>query len=176
MKATAVFPALVLLIACSTPSPSSAPSATAEPTLEATSQVERHTVIPGSNPVDLYLSLEQRGFSVEKQFGSEMNSWTCTQDFGSVKYTTEVFGPEVDVTGSVRATVLADGVNKSAQVGADFLSFVASMPYEDAQPQKAHDWVVEHLNEDSANITIGSVRFLLRAPTDMMRMLLIDPA
>ncbi|MBL7954398.1 MAG: hypothetical protein JNJ91_05125 [Flavobacteriales bacterium] len=148
-------------------------------TPEAASEPEAQpapTVISDLNPVDVYLNLEQRGFTVTKNLKPGQLSWTCRQTWPSVEFVAETFGPEVDRASLVRATVTADGVNKTALAGRDYLLLVASVPYTGAQPQVAHDWLLANFDNDSATTSIGGATFTLYAPTQAFRMLTIQPS
>ena len=159
-----------------------ATSAVAKPAEEVAEQVTTSpeptpaTIIPGLNPVDVYLTLEKRGFTVSKNLKPGQLSWTCKQSWPSVEFSAEVFGPEVDEVSFVRAEVMADGVNKTALAGRDYLAMMASAPYTGSQPQVAHEWVVANFDQDGATTTIGGTSFTLRAPSEVYRMLTIQPA
>ncbi len=133
-------------------------------------------IIAGLNPVDVYLNLENRGFTLTKDFSAGYVIRTCVQKWPSVEYRAEVGGKVSDEADGVQATVMADGVEKTAEAGKDFLAFVASVPYTGAEPKKAHDWVLSNFNQDGASIVIGSARFTIKAPTVVYRMLMIEPA
>ena len=161
----------------STSAPHSAP--TEQPAAQVTpesSEEVASSLIPGLNPVDVYLNLEQRGFTVTKNLKPGQLSWTCTQTWPSVEFVAETFGPEVDKASLVRATVTADGVNKTALAGRDYLALVASIPYTGAQPTEAHTWVLSNFDQDSATTNIGGANFTLYAPTEAFRMLTIQPS
>lgn len=132
-------------------------------------------LIPGLNPVDVYLSLENRGFTVKKDFGQGYAIWTCVQKFPSVELSADVQGPSATEVNMVRAMVMADGVEKTALAGRDFVAYVASAPYKGSQPQVAHDWVIENYDMDGATLTIGGVIFTMKAPSVLYRMLIIEP-
>lgn len=151
------------------------------PSEEATPEVEpaepdAPRVIAGLNPVDVYLNLEKRGFKVEKNFTSGALSWKCVQAWPSVQYESEVFGTSATEVTYVRSSVMADGVEKTALAGKDFLALVSSVPYTGAEPQKAHDWVMANYDQHEASIVIGSARFTIKAPTVVYRMLILEPA
>lgn len=136
---------------------------------------EGRKALPGLSPVDVYVSLENRGFEVKKEFSEHYASWTCVQKWPSLELTAEVIGPNADEVGVVRAMVMADGVTKTAAAGSDFVAFVASAPYEGSDPQTAHDWVIANFDQDSATTQIGGAHFTLRAPSAVYRMLTIEP-
>lgn len=162
------------------PSKAGSPSAPTEqpaaPDAPESGEEVASSLIPGLNPVDVYLNLEQRGFTVSKNLKPGELSWTCTQTWPSVEFVAETFGPEVDKASLVRATVTADGVNKTALAGRDYLALVASIPYTGAQPQVAHDWVLANFDQDSSTTNIGGATFTLYAPTEAFRMLTIQPS
>lgn len=134
-----------------------------------------HQVIPGLNPVDVYLSLEKRGFTVKKSYRDGYSLRTCIQEMPSITFSTNVGGPGTKEVDDVTATVMVDVAEKTVQAGRDFLAFVASVPYTDANPQSAHDWVLANYDQDGATTTIGGAVFTIKAPTVAYRMLMIQP-
>lgn len=161
------------------PSKAGSPSApTEQPAAPDTPESDEEvasSLIPGLNPVDVYLSLENRGFTVKKDFGEGYASWSCVQKYPSVELSADVQGPSATEVNMVRAMVMADGVEKTALAGRDFVAFVASAPYTGAQPQVAHDWVIENYDMDGATLTVGGVIFTMKAPSVLYRMLIIEP-
>lgn len=133
------------------------------------------SVIPGANPADVHLSLKERGFDVERLAGPMGISWTCTEHTASVALRVDLAGPEASQLAQARASVMAIGEN-TADAGQDFLAFVASLPYTDARPAEAHEWVLTNFDQDGAAVTIGSARFTLAAPSAKARILLVEPA
>lgn len=167
---------LIILVGIFVDAPPTTPSAPVEVETEpVTDAPVVPEIIPGLAPVDVYLSLEQRGFIVEKDLQTGACSWVCTQEWPSVKFTADVFGPDVNSVSSVRADVMADGVNKTALAGRDFLAMVASVPYTGAEQQASHDWVIANYDTDSATMVVGGAQFILRAPSELYRMLIIGP-
>lgn len=153
-----------------------APDAVQEPTPEQKlAEVVAKDFIPGLQPVDVHLSLEERGFKVERVMDQSGITWNCTQEGPSVTYKAEVFGPEVEVLGGVRATVMADGANKTAEAGRDFLAYMCSLPYDGSKPEEAKAWLLENYDQETASTTIGTVRFTLHGPSVAYRLLNVEP-
>lgn len=131
--------------------------------------------IPSLNAADVYLGLKERGFTVEKDLANGA-SFVCSLVSPSLELKAEVSGSSGTEVTLVRAMVMADGATKKAIAGRDFLAFIASVPYANAQPQAAHDWVIQYYDVDGATTTIGGAAFTLKAPSEHYRMLLVEPA
>lgn len=164
---------LLVIIVIATDSPEAAAERNAQQ--EHIAKAE-HRVIPGLNPVDIYVNLKQRGFTVKDSYNPGYSIHDCEQAWPSVTFVASVGGPGSRAVDDIRATVMADGVQKTALAGRDFLALIASVPYTGANPDMAHQWVVDNFNRDSAIITIGGAVFVLKAPNPVFRLLSIRPA
>lgn len=131
--------------------------------------------IPGLSPVDVYLSLEQKGFAVNRSGGGKNGMlWTCkSKDYG-IDYEVAIFSHSTDDVETVNASVMVDVTKKQIKAARQFLSYIASLPYANANPQKAKAWVEQNFDKDKAGVVIGGVKFTIFAPSKMARMLLVE--
>ena len=141
-----------------------------------TSEAQTHIrYIPGLSPTDVYLSLEQRGFNTKKTFNPQHgNLWTSTHSVIGIDFKVDVFSYNTENVASVSATAMVDGNEKTIGATKQFFQFVSTVPYENANPELAAKWVDENFNNDKATIQIGNVTFMMMAPTQYVRSLLIE--
>lgn len=110
--------------------------------------------IEGLTAADITINLEQT-------FGFECDD---PQDARSrVRYSCE--SPEdpgsyVEVFGS-GPTEIENVAAFSSSFARDLLSYVATLPYEGSRPAQAKRWVLSHLGDSEAHLTIGTARFSL---------------
>lgn len=131
--------------------------------------------IPRLSPTDVYLNLEQRGFKTEKSFNSEFgNLWTSTHSVVGIDYRVEVFSYNIENVVSIEATAMVDANEKDIVATKQFFQLVSTLPYENANPKQASSWVDKNFNNDKATTQIGGVTFTMIAPTQYVRMLLIE--
>lgn len=171
MKYTTIA-ALALLAACGTPAQHDPQTAAA---IERAKSYAEEVLIPGVQPVDVHGSLEKQGFNVKFSGTEPSLLWECRSEEPGITYVAEVYGRAVEKLSYVRATVITDGIT-DASLGLPFLGFVASLPYDGADPEQARAWVELHGNTDGAHTEFGGVNFTISAPTNASRMLLIAPS
>ncbi len=133
-------------------------------------------VIPGLLPADVYLSLTKRGFSKEGPIGSP-SMWRLKRESDGVMMDVEIFSPDnTSRVSSVRAfCVSPDGVRVDEAGKMKWLfPFLATLPYEGAEPIKAQQWVIEHMQTGGETV-IGSVKFqILGTDSEFSRALRIS--
>ena len=129
-------------------------------------------VIPGLAPVDVYLSLTEKGFSVKKTFGEGLATWTCRVKKDYSDYLAEVLGNGPSSVSVVRASIINTDGSANAD-GTVFLGFIATILYEGSAPEKAKQWVTDNIGE-KAETEIGGVTFQLLAPSRFARILTIS--
>lgn len=131
--------------------------------------------IQGLNPVDLYLNLENKGFTVTKDFDVNTgNMWTCKAIENGVEVTVTIFSPkDTDKAQSVRATIMGDAYG-SVKNGKAVAGYIATIPYDSAERERARKFVEDNYNNDKASIVIGDAEFTIYAPSVMLRMLDIN--
>lgn len=135
------------------------------------------TYIPGLQPVDVYLNFEKQGFETKKSLGGDYgSSWVSTSSEIGIDYTVEVYS-EKDITkvSSVKATALLNGsVEKDITAVKPFIKYASSLPYTNADPSKAAQWIEDNFNNDKASTVIGGVKFEIFSPTQLVRIMRIS--
>lgn len=131
--------------------------------------------IEGLAPVDVYLNLEKQGFKTNKQIGGDYgNMWTSTKSYAGIDYEVNVYSSDINNVESVSAKAMVDITQKDIIAVQQFLIYISSLPYDNASPQRAGQWVKANFNNDKAAITIGDAKFTLYAPSAVMRMLVVE--
>lgn len=132
--------------------------------------------IPDLMPVDVYLSMEKRGYKTK--FYATDHFWASTKEFGNILdddgviyYLVEVHGPNTDSVHRVNVLISMTKKDPSA-IALPELLFVASIPYNGADPQKAQEWVRQNIGKKS-KIIIGGVTFEIDVPATTSRSLKI---
>lgn len=133
---------------------------------------ENAQYIVGLNPVDVYLSLKERGFSVDTDYDiTNGTMWTCKYNAKGLDFTVTIFSPhDVDKAQSVRLAIMADP-HANLNAGKKIAAFVATAPYDSADRDKARQFVENNYNNDKASIIIGDACFTVYAPSAFVRML-----
>ncbi|ADG70084.1 hypothetical protein Plim_4277 (plasmid) [Planctopirus limnophila DSM 3776] len=133
-------------------------------------------VIPGLMPVDIYMNLTKQGFLKQGPVGSPP-MWRLTRESDGVKMDVEIFSPgSMSSVSSVRAFCFSpSGVRVDEAGKMQFLfPYLATLPYQGAEPIKAQEWVIEHMKTGGETI-IGSVKFeILGADNEFSRSLRIS--
>ncbi len=136
---------------------------------------ESSKFINGLAPVDVYLNMEKEGFKTDKQLGGEYgNSWTSTKSYAGIDYKVETFSSNTGNVENVRGTAIIDPSQKQVIATQQFFIFLSSLPYENSDPNKAGQWVIENFNNDKASIVIGDAKLTIYAPSVTTRMLTIE--
>src|SRR5215203_6105155 len=100
--------------------------------------------IPGLTPQDVYLSLENRGFTCSEPevMGHENDvRWTCERQEAKGRYLVEINSKDANSVRLLKAWVIADDPARADALAQDFLGYIARVPYEGAQPEEAKTWV-----------------------------------
>lgn len=145
---------------------------------ESAELVMRRSVIPGLKPVDVYGNFTKKGFTLEKDFfDPQQPIWRCIEETQRHRMMVEVFGRSGSDVTLVRGTFFNYSAQDTDESAADFLGYVASIPYEESQPANAKSWVLKSIGTN-ATATIAGVSLELIANSDAprCRMLIIQPA
>ena len=121
--------------------------------------------IPGLTPQDVYLSLENRGFTCSEPevMGHENDvRWTCERQEAKGRYLVEINSKDANSVRLLKAWVIADDPARADALAQDFLGYIARVPYEGAQPEEAKTWV-EHSVGTKASAKFGGVSYTLAA-------------
>jgi hypothetical protein len=124
------------------PANSLAPSEASQPTLAPTPNSGVMGKLPGLSPVNVTVGLEGQKFTCTavKKVGAYYER-TCLKGLPSVNLIRVVIsGREISIVDLIEISVLQNEnpENKTAQ---EVLSFIATMPYDGADPEKANAWV-----------------------------------
>ena len=55
-----------------------------------------------------------------------------------------------------------------------FFEYISSIPYSEADPVKAQQWIRDSYNDTTDTLNIGNVQFVLNSPSSMARVLTIS--
>lgn len=130
--------------------------------------------IPGVAAVDVHGNLTNKGFKLSTIYGDEMTEWTCQSESADHTLIATAMGHSTTQITYVNATCMNFGTRDTSEIAAPFLGYVASLPYDGSQPQRARDWVEANVARNTAT-TIGSVQFELMG-TERARVLRMSPA
>lgn len=124
--------------------------------------------IAGLTVADIKLNLEKRGLRCEGPRALvTLQSWTCKGNQGSdVEFMVDVLGIDATRVRSVDANVLQYQAQPTDAIAAEFLGFIATLPYDKSDPTQAREWVRANIARSGSNLVIASARFeLTRAET-----------
>ena len=131
--------------------------------------------IPGANPVNTYLGLEQKGFELKRNMGSTLSEWICTQKDGQMDLRCTLLSKpgEIQSLYAITATIQDGNAVPNLVEAAGFLGWVASLPYDNADPATIKRWVSDQvLAGENGSKSIGGVKFelYLQPRSRMLRM------
>ena len=121
--------------------------------------------IPGLTPQDVYLSLENRGFTCSEPevMGHENDvRWTCERQEAKGRYLVEINSKDANSVRLLKAWVISHEPARADALAQDFLGYVARVPYEGAQPEEAKAWVEQSVGS-KASAKFGGVSYTLAA-------------
>ncbi len=111
-----------------------------------------YVFIPGANRIDVTKNLEDRDFTCEVETDSDgLKTWYCEDDAANHNYVVEIYGKSSSEILSVVATASNFSIADTNELVDDFLGYIASLPYDNAQRSEARQWVKDSLskvNED----------------------------
>jgi len=133
--------------------------------------------IIGLAPVDVYLNMEKQGFKTEKKLGTEFgNFWISKKNYAGIDYNVETYSSNIDNIESVQATAIIDLSQKEIIAAQHFFIILSSLPYDNANQQKANQWIKDNYNRNEATTIIGDAKFTIYVPSSALRMLKIEKA
>ena len=163
------------LIATSTQYPLSRqePPPTQEPTITPiateTQEVSEPGLIPGLERIDVELNLEERDFTCELVYMPDEQypeyKWECRDEATEYYMLVEIWSRSYATVDLLQCEIVQYGTPDEA-LAASFLGFMATMPYDGAEPDKARSWVEATLptitaSGDVRKKTFGGVKFQL---------------
>jgi hypothetical protein len=136
----------------------------------------RSDVIPGLAAVDVHGNFTNKGFTLDKHLDPVQSEWRCKDENATRSMLVEAFGDSPTSLTMVRGTYTGYTSSNVEKEAADFLGYVASIPYDGSQPGEARDWVKRNIGS-STTTSIGGVTFELIADPSAprVRMLIITP-
>lgn len=135
----------------------------------------RANVIPGLAPVDIYLSLEQKGFKTNKDFKSTGTEMLCQMASGASLLFASIKCPATTSSEVVAVDAVAESTQPGDSEPREFLGFIATAPYDGADPAKARAWLNGNFG-GNAETEINGVRFELSVTKDTVHRLRLSPA
>ena len=149
------------------PEPKSKPKSKPKPEPKSKPKPEPSN-IPGLTPQDVYLSLENRGFTCSEPevMGHENDvRWTCERQDAKGRYLVEINSKDANSVRLLKAWVISRKRARADALAQDFLGYVARVPYEGAQPEEAEAWVEQSVGS-KASAEFGGVSYTLAAKAD----------
>jgi hypothetical protein len=119
--------------------------------------------IPGLTPQDVYLNLEDRGFecSEPELMGPENEvRWTCEKQVAKGEYLAEIHSSDANSVRLLQAEVTSFEPARADALAQDFLGYMATVPYEGAQPEEAKAWVERNVGS-KVSAEFGGVSYTL---------------
>ena len=131
--------------------------------------------IPGLSPADVYVDLENKGFTKKKHFGQLQLQWILNYTDNDAKYYVEVFGTEttnVFVVKAMGSNLVGDNVRSSVR---SFLGMIATLKYKGSMPIKARTWVEKNAHKNISKV-FGGVKYQIMGTKQKTRVLRISNA
>ena len=119
--------------------------------------------IPGLTPQDVYLDLENRGFTCSEPELMEPEDevrWTCERQEAKGRYLVEITSKDANSVRLLKAWVISHESARADALAGDFLGYIARVPYEGAQPEEARAWVEQNVG-NKASAKFGGVSYTL---------------
>ncbi len=113
--------------------------------------------IVGIEPSDIYLNLEKRG--IDKQGPRRVGSDHPEIWLWELKSQTSLVPDKVEIWSRDGVTKVYKVVVKSLHPNKALAAFVATMPYDGANPDQAKSWVESNYSNNGASTVIGGVPF-----------------
>jgi hypothetical protein len=125
--------------------------------------------IPGLTPSDVYLSLEAKGFTTEKDYRAEGSRYICKRQTGGCFWSGQVYAPSGDSTKVLAVMGMVQNQTGDTahtdEWSAPFLAYVASLPYTGSTPKEAMFWVNTNVGRNTEK-QFGPAKIQLFAKSD----------
>lgn len=131
--------------------------------------------IKSISAASLYGPLQQKGFKIDKQIGSDAIFVECDRNSSDFIEHVRIAGDEPEKIVEIRASYTNYSKGETNKLATDFLSFIATLPYENANPEQAKKWVQENISKNSKTEIAGAT-FEIFANSKNVRTLLITPS
>jgi len=126
-------------------------------------------ILPGLQPADVKINLEDRQFTCDLIFGPTDSDpyykWECRSESANYVMLVEIWSKSLFTVDLIQSSIVQFGTPDD-ELAANFLGFMATMPFDGADPQSARNWVEVTLptittSGDVRNATFGGVNFRL---------------
>ncbi len=139
-------------------------------TADAASSESKPTSIPGLVAVDVHGNLTSKGFDLDKEIGTEGCFYHCTKKEESGVYYVRIYGRTPEAIEEVKASFTNYTNENTVELSKDFLGYISTLSYDNADPEKAKEWVIKNIGKN-AKTEIGGVKFEIIANAPKMRTL-----
>ena len=130
--------------------------------------------IKNISAASLYDPLQQKGFKVDKQIGGDAIFVDCDKTTSASNEHVRIAGDEPSKIVEIRASYSNYSKGKTNELAKPFLGFIATLPYENSDPEQAKKWVEENISKNSTT-NINGVTFEIIGTSKNLRTLLITP-
>lgn len=123
-------------------------------------------LLPGLQPADVKVNLENLAFTCsDVQENKPYFIWTCKRETAQVQLRADIYGQSILSLDYINAAVMQSTLPNDDRA-TSFLGFIASMPYDGAEPDNARAWVEKTLptitqSGDVRTATFGGVKYEL---------------
>ena len=131
--------------------------------------------LKGISAASLYEPLKQKGFKIDKQIGGDAIFVDCDRSFSGFTEHVRIAGDEPSKIIEIKASYTNYSAGKTNNLATEFLGFIATLPYDNANPEQAKKWVQENISKNSKT-DIGGVTFEIIANSKNIRTLLLTPS
>lgn len=141
------------------------------------SENSNDTSIKGLMPVDIYLNLENKGYTITKNHSLEYGDLiNCKNSSAGIDYLVNISGNNQNPVEQVRASATINGLEPTKQIIAakPFIKYISSIQYEGNDANKVAEWIEKNFDNDKSTIEVSNVKFTINAPTKFVRMLSIQ--
>ena len=134
--------------------------------------------IEGLNAVDIYLDLEKKGYTVDKQYNSKDGTlYFCDKKETAIEYNVTMFKNTSDKVEEIKISGTLTGLdNKNIIAVKPFLKYISTVQYEGSDTAKITQWIEDNFNNDKASTIIGEAKFSIFAPSQFTRLVVIEKA
>lgn len=109
----------------------------------------------GITAATIYESLKSRGFSVDKQFGSDAFYVNCSRADANTSEEVRIYGFSPSELNEIKATFTKYNGKNIDEEASFLLGFISTIPYEGSQPDSAKNWVIQNISKNGSTTQIG---------------------
>lgn len=131
--------------------------------------------IPGVTAEDVYHKMDQRGMRLWQGWEAGKYVWKLNMVYGDIDYYVLIRSDDSLSVEEAYARVKADSIRTDVLDTQQFLRIVAATPYDGSNPELVEKWITENYEKPESRIIIGTVEYILRAPSPYRRELEMNP-